>query len=197
MIGAFALVGVTWAELPPRDYRESLLGAVESEADRLIVAGALDEALSLVRDFREEVAEDARLIYEESLIQNLRGDARAAEARARDALALDATLAVAWYDLGGLLLARGEEAEAEAAYTRAAEASAEHPQGWAAPIQLALIAARRRDSVALETWLRESVRRGLRLRALNEQPQWAEVLAEPSNREVHERLMLLYGEAGP
>jgi hypothetical protein len=45
VIGAFALVGVTWAELPPRDYRESLLGAVESEADRLIVAGALDEAL--------------------------------------------------------------------------------------------------------------------------------------------------------
>jgi tetratricopeptide (TPR) repeat protein len=81
----------------------------------------------LVRDFREEVAEDARLIYEESLIQNLRGDARAAEARARDALALDATLAVAWYDLGGLLLARGEQAEAEAAYTRAAEGSGRAP----------------------------------------------------------------------
>lgn len=197
MISAFALVGVTWAELPPRDYREALLGAVESEADRLIAAGALDEALSLVRDFREEVAEDARLVYEESLILNLRGDARAAEARARDALALDDTLAVAWYDLGGLLLARGEDAEAEAAYVRAAEASVEHPQGWAAPLQLALIAARRRDPVALETWLREGVRRGLRLRALLEQPQWAEVLAEPNNREVHERLMLLFGEAGP
>ncbi len=196
MIG-LALVGVAWAELPPRDYRASLLGAVESEADRLIVAGALDEALSLVRDFREEVAEDARLVYEESLILNLRGDARAAEARARDALALDPTLAVAWYDLGGLLLARGEDAEAEAAYVRAAEATVEHPQGWAAPIQLALIAARRRDPVALETWLRESVRRGLRLRALGEQPQWAEVLADPTNREVHERLMLLYGEATP
>jgi hypothetical protein len=104
---------------------------------------------------------------------------------------------VAWYDLGGLLLARGEDAEAEAAYVRAAEATVEHPQGWAAPIQLALIAARRRDAVALETWLRESVRRGLRLRALTEQPQWAEVLADPTNREVHERLMLLYGEAGP
>jgi tetratricopeptide (TPR) repeat protein len=197
VIGALALVGVTWAELPPRDYRESLLGAVESEADRLIGAGALDEALALVRDFREEVAEDARLVYEESLILNLQGDARAAEARARDALALDPTLAVAWYDMGGLLLARGEDAEAEAAYTRAAEATVEHPQGWAAPIQLALIAARRRDPVALERWLRESVRRGLRLRALGEQPQWAEVLAEPDNREVHERLMLLYGEAGP
>ena len=197
MIGAFALLGVTWAELPPRDYRESLLAAVESEADRLIVAGDLDEALALVRDFREEVAEDARLVYEESLIQNLMGDASDAEDRARDALALDPTLAVAWYDLGGLLLARGEQAEAVAAYTRAAEATVEHPQGWAAPLQLALIAARRRDPVALETWLREAVRRGLRLRALNEQPQWTDVLAYPTNREVHERLMLLYGEAGP
>ena len=33
---SLALVGVAWAELPPRDYREALLGAVESEADRLI-----------------------------------------------------------------------------------------------------------------------------------------------------------------
>ncbi|MCK6523154.1 hypothetical protein L6R49_17165 [Myxococcota bacterium] len=194
---SLALVGVAWAELPPRDYREALLGAVESEADRLIAAGALDEALSLVRDFRDEVAEDARLVYEESLILNLQGDARAAEARARDALALDDTLAVAWYDLGGLLLARGEDEEAEAAYTRAAAATVEHPQGWAAPVQLALIAAQRRDPVALETWLREGVRRGLRLRALLEQPTWVELLADPTSREVYDRLLLLYGEAGP
>lgn len=186
--------GDAHAALPIPDYRAALLDTVEIEADRLIAANRAPEALEMVRAFRDEVADDARLIYEEGLLRNLLGEPARAEALYRQALERDAGLAAAWYDLGGLRLAAGDEVEAESALRRAAELTVEHPRGWAAPVQLALIAARRGDAEEMERQLRESVRRGMRFTDISTYPAWTSVLRDPKLGPVLVNLITVYGE---
>ncbi|MCB9761891.1 MAG: tetratricopeptide repeat protein [Alphaproteobacteria bacterium] len=182
------------AAVPPPDYRAALLSGVEAEADALLAQGELDAAEGLVRDFRAQVADDPRLVYEAGLIANLQGKPRDAERLYRQALDQDAGMAFAWYDLGGLLLAQGDLAQARDAFIKASDASEDHPKGWAAPLQLALIAARDQDPIALERWLREGIRRGLRFRDIAGHPEWTEVLRDPTLGEVLKRLIVVYGE---
>lgn len=188
------LAGSASAAQPPPDYRATLLGAVEDEADRLIAAGRAKEALDMVHEFREEVADDARLMYEEGLIRNLLGEPGRAESLYRQALESDPSLAAAWYDLGGLLVASGELDEAEEALQRASELTVNHPRGWAAPVQLALIAAKRGDAEAMERALREAVRRGLRFTDISVYPEWTSVLRDPTLGPVLTQLITVYGE---
>lgn len=143
---------------------------------------------------RGQVVDDARLTYEEGLILNLMGETAKAEDRYRAALAQDPGLASAWYDLGGILLARGEVEEARAAFEAASEGSATHPKGWAAPLQLALMAARERDAEAMEGWLREGLRRGLRFADIAPNAEWTEIRRDPELGLVLERLATVYGE---
>lgn len=189
-----ALTLTARGEQPPPDYRAALLAAAEDEADALIAQGELEQALALVRDVRAQVVDDARLTYEEGLILNLMGETAKAEARYRDALAQDPGLASAWYDLGGILLGRGETEEARAAFQAASEGSASHPKGWAAPLQLALMSARDRDAEAMERWLREGLRRGLRFADIAPHPEWTEIRRDPELGLVLERLATVYGE---
>lgn len=182
------------AEQPAPDYRAALLAAAEDEADALIAGQQLEPALALIQDVRAQVVDDARLAYEEGLILNLLGREGEAEARYRQALEMDPGLASAWYDLGGLLLTRGEVEEARAAFERASEGSASHPRGWAAPLQLALLSAREGDSVGMERWLREGLRRGLRFADIAPYPEWTEIRRDPELGLVLERLITVYGE---
>lgn len=191
---AFLLGMEARAELRPPDYRESLSQRTEARADALIAEGQLDEALELVRAFCNELGRDPYMIYEEALILNLSGDARAAEKLYREVTALSPDIAAAWYDLGGLLLQRGDTEGATAALTRASELSATHKQGWAAPLQLALIAGRGGDAEAMELHLREGVRRGMRFHALSNSDEWTGFRRDPALGRVLERLIVLYGE---
>lgn len=189
-----ALGGEAYAELRPPDYRDALLARAEAEADALLAAGQREEALRRVRAFRREVADDARLTYEEGLVLQLLGRPEDAERLHREALAQDPALAAAWYDLAGLLLVRGREEEAERAYEEAAALTQDHPQGWAAPIQLALLAARRQDAAGLERWLRVAVERGLRFAELSQNAEWTAILHDPTLGPVLQRLIVVYGE---
>lgn len=194
MIALWFGLGSALAELPPPDYRAALLADVEAEADRLLNAGQAEAAREMVHAFREEVADDARLVYEEGLILNLLGDPKRAESLYREALERDQTLAAAWYDLGGLLLLRGEDEEAEEALERASALTVEHPAGWAAPLQLALIAARRQDADGMERALREALRRGLRFTDIAGHPEWTAILRDPTLGPVLSGLVTVYGE---
>lgn len=187
-------LGSALAELTPPDYRAALSAEVEAEADRLLNEGRAEEARDFVHAFRREVADDARLIYEEGLIRNLLGEPKEAEALYRTAVERDAGLAAAWYDLGGLLLLRGDDAGAEAALERASALTVEHKAGWAAPLQLALIAARRQDARGMEQHLREALRRGLRFTDIAGHPEWTAILRDPALGPVLTELITVYGE---
>lgn len=182
------------AELPPPDYKDAVLGQVEAQADARIQAGDLDGALRLVVDFRENIASDARLTYEEGLIRRLQGDLAGAERLYRAAVEEDPGLFFAWYDLGELLLQTGDLDGAEEALTQAFEQSAHHPQGWVAPMRLAELAAERGDAQTFDAWLKEAVHRGFRFATVAGTPAWKGYFENPSLREVIERLATVYGE---
>lgn len=182
------------AELPPPDYKDTVLGSVEAQADALIQAGDLDGALALVTDFRSQVASDARLAYEEGLIRRLQGDLAGAERCYREAVEQEPALFFAWYDLGELLLQQGDLDAAQTALTQANAQSEHHPQGWVAPMRLAELAAERQDPQAFDQWLKEAVRRGFRFATIAGTPAWRGYFKDPALREVIERLATVYGE---
>lgn len=194
MPGLLLLCPLALAELPPPSYREALMDRAERSADALLAQNQPQEALTLVREFRDQVGDHPRLAYEQGLILNLMGESRQAEALYREALKQDPTLAAAWYDLGGLLLLREEQDEAREAYEQAAALTEDHPQGWGATVQLALLAARAQDAEGLERWLRESMRRGLRFATLAESPEWTQILRDPTLGPILRRMVVVYGE---
>lgn len=188
------LASLAWAELPPPDYREQILAAVEGEADARIAEGDLDGALDLVQRFRASVTDDARLVYEEGLIYRLQGNAEAAQERLERSVEMDPSLGFAWYDLGELYLASERLDEADAAFGHATEVTAEHPNGWAGPFRQAEIAGRRADLEAFEAHLRVALSRGFVFRSLVGDPTWTELLRTPGTGDVMTRLMTVYGE---
>ncbi|HJN76445.1 MAG TPA: tetratricopeptide repeat protein [Myxococcota bacterium] len=187
-------VGLASAELPPPDYREQLLAAVEGEADARIAEGDLDGALDLVQRFRKHVTEDARLVYEEGLVRRLQGDTEEAEALYAKALEMDPSLGFAWYDLGELHLASGDLDAAELAFARATALTAEHPNGWAGPFRQAELAGRRGDALAFDQHLKVALSRGFVFRTVAGDPTWTAFLRDPVLGDVMTRLMTVYGE---
>ena len=181
------------AELPPPDYREAVLDAVESQADALIADGALDAALELVSSFREQVTEDGRLAYEEGLVLRLMGRQDEARAALELAVELSPELGYGWYDLGEVLLSSGDLEAARAAFQRASDLTEDHPQGWAGPFRLADLAGRDRDAEAFERWLKEALRRGFSFRVVEADPTWAGFLDTPELADVLRTLATVYG----
>jgi len=188
------VAGVARAELPPPDYRDAVLSAAEARVDALIQAGRLDEAMEYVERFREEIADDPRMVYEVGLIYRYRQDNPRALRYLRRAVEEAPHLGYAWYDLGEvLLLTDGADEEARAAFIKASEMTEDHRFGWAAPFRLAELAGRRGDAEAFERWLREALRRGFSFRTVAAVPDWRGFLAQPELAEVLERLMTVYG----
>ncbi len=192
------LLGPARAELPPPDYRSALLATAERQADALIAEGRLDEALALVIDFRQRVADDARLVYEEGLIHRYRGENDQALVRFEEAVTRDPSLGFAWYDLGEVRLLLGHRPGAREALRQASVRTVDHDKGWVPPLKLAEMAAQDGDPDGWDRWLREALRRGFRLQLVVDNPEWAAQwrgwLAEPALGDVLRRLATVYGE---
>ncbi len=187
------LWAVALAELPAPDYREAVLASVEAQADALIADQALEPALELVRTFRDQVTDDGRLAYEEGLVLRLMGRQDEAFDALQASVALSPDLGHAWYDLGEVLLARGDTPQAHAAFTRASDLTAEHPRGWAGPFRLAELAGRSGDANDFERWLKEALHRGFSFRVVEADPTWAAFLDTPDLAGVLRRLATVYG----
>lgn len=193
-----AALSVAHAELAPPDYRAALLASVEAQADALIDQRRYDEALALVGDFRERVADDARLIYEEGLIYRHKGELDWALQRMEAAVAQDPGLGFAWYDLGEVRLLLGLRPAAAQAFSQAVPLTAEHPSGWVVPLKLAEMAAQDGDAAGWDQWLRESLRRGFTLSQVADHPAWAAQwrahATDPELTDVLEHLARVYAE---
>lgn len=125
----------------------------------------------------------------------LLGQPELAETQLQDAVARDPELAHAWYDLGELLLAQGDQTQALAAFEKSAALTETHPNGWAGPMRLAELSGIAGDAQGFDAHLKEALRRGFAFRTVAYDPRWSAFLADPELGAVMARLMSVYGES--
>lgn len=190
---SIGLLGALLGALPLPDYEQALLAEAEQKVDALIARGQIDEADRYLQKFRGHVADDARLTYSHGLTKRLSGDLEAAEQLLKQALSEDPSLAEAWYDLGEVHLNQQQMAEAEDAFLRAADLSARHPNGWAAPFRLAELAGTRGNSAAFEGWLEEAMQRGFSFQQIVwGSEKWTNFLSDPELGDIMKRLITVH-----
>jgi tetratricopeptide (TPR) repeat protein len=129
------------------------------------------------------------------LLLRLLGQPELAETQLQDAVARDPELAHAWYDLGELLLAQGDQTQALAAFEKSAALTETHPNGWAGPMRLAELSGIAGDAQGFDAHLKEALRRGFAFRTVAYDPRWSAFLADPELGAVMARLMSVYGES--
>lgn len=201
------LVSLAHADLPPPDYDRTLARATWVQVDRLLQRGCnydpvservecsdeVQEAIDRARWFQRVVFEDAGLQYLVGLGYKYQGKDRRAKRAYREALALDANLPEAWYDLGEILLAERELDEAEQAFRRVAELIPSGERSWLGLWRLAEVAAHRGDAETFEEHLKEALRRGFSFQTVRGLPNWKAFYADPALRDSIEKLVTVYG----
>jgi len=189
------LSGGAHAELPPPDYRASLLDRIEHETDRLLENGEPEQALAHIRSFRSHLTDDPRLAYEEALVLRHLERPNQSVKLLKVALEGNPKLAAAWYDLGEIRLVQGKLDDAEAAFVKASALTESHPHGWAGPYRLAEIAGFRGSAEAFEHQLEEALRRGFSFqRTVLGDSRWAGFMQNPKLASILRRLTTVYGE---
>jgi tetratricopeptide (TPR) repeat protein len=181
--------------LPPPDYENSLSAAAEIRTDHLLSKNRLKKAETFIKNFRQHVTDDARLTYEHGLTLRLLGEFEASEELLLSAIAQDPTLPQAWYDLGEVQLLMHDEKSALEAFKTAADLSATHPNGWAAPFRLAELAGKEHQIAAFESWLEKAIQRGFSFEnAVVGSPTWGTFLEDPELGDILRRLITVYGD---
>lgn len=189
----WALVAVSLAETPLPSYRDALVREAWRDANALLEAGLPEKAAERALSFQAAVVEDGSLMYLVGLSQRVQGQVDAAVASYERALALDPTLAEAWYDLGEIHLSRGELDAAEASFSEVSRRVVAGPHAFLGPQRLAEVAAHRRDAVGFEANLREALSRGFSFQSVAGLPNWKAFYADPALRDVVEKMVTVYG----
>ncbi|MFN7146803.1 MAG: tetratricopeptide repeat protein, partial [Myxococcota bacterium] len=183
------LVGPAAAEIPPPDYRDTLMAAAADEVTRLARDQGLDAAVDFAERWERQVGKDARVVYELGLASRLAGDARGARRYLDRAVELDPDLVAARYDRGEVLLADGDLDGAEADFREVVRLA---PEQWAGHFRLADVAGRRKDAAAFEAHLLEALRHGFSFRAVVGDPRWHGYLGDAELGPVVRRLVVVY-----
>jgi tetratricopeptide (TPR) repeat protein len=179
--------------LPPPDYEASLLEAAEARTDYLLSKNRTERAARYIENFRQHIADDARLTYEHGLTLRLIGEFEQALVLLQSAIAQDPTLAQAWYDLGEVQLLLGQKIEALLSFERAAGLSEKHPNGWAAPFRLAELAGTNGEIAAFESWLEKAIRRGFSFEStVRGNATWGAFLQDEALGDIMRRLITVY-----
>lgn len=186
------LLAAAFAELPPPDYRDTLMVSAAQEVGRLGRQEGMEAAAAFVSRWERTVGADARVAYELGLGWRLAGDVGRARSALDRAVDLDPTLVEARYDRGELLLNGGDLDEAEADFREVARAA---PERWPGHFRLADIAGRRGDVEAFEAGLLAALRCGFSFRDVVGDPRWTGYLADPSLGPVLRRLVVVYQDA--
>jgi tetratricopeptide (TPR) repeat protein len=184
-----ALVGGARAELPPPDYRATLMRAAADEVSRLARQEGMDVAAEFARRWERQVGADARVAYELGLAYRLAGDPGEARTQLDRAVALDPGLVSARYDRGELLLNDGNLTAAEVDFQQVVALA---PDQWAGHFRLADLAARRHDPQGFEAHLLDALRNGFSVRSVVADPRWHGYLADPQLGPVLRRLVVVY-----
>lgn len=183
------LAGPATAEIPPPDYRDTLMAAAADEVTRLAREQGLEAAVAFAERWERQVGKDARVVYELGLASRLAGDPRGARRYLDRAVELDPNLLAARYDRGEVLLADGDLDAAEADFEEVVRLA---PEQWAGHFRLADVAARRKDAPAFEAHLLEALRHGFSFRAVVGDPRWHGYLGDAELGPVVRRLVVVY-----
>lgn len=189
LLALSAVVSDARAEIPPPDYRDSLMAAAADEVSRLARQEGLGPATEFAKKWERQIGPDARLAYELGLASRLArepGDARRWLDRA---VALDPTLVAARYDRGEVLLSAEELADAEADFREVVRLA---PDQWAGHFRLADMAGRRRDAPAFEAHLLDALRHGFSFRSVVGDRRWHGYLADAELGPILRRLVVVY-----
>src|SRR5688500_10926354 len=109
------------AEMPLPSYREEMVREEWYAIDELIGAKLYEEAEKRGVALQRQAVEDGSIEYLVGRSWRLRDDPQRAEKHFRRALELAPDYATAWYDLGEVLLIRGEFEEAGEAFAKVSE----------------------------------------------------------------------------
>ncbi|TNE91331.1 MAG: tetratricopeptide repeat protein [Deltaproteobacteria bacterium] len=187
------LASLAFAELPLPSYEDELSRIAEREISRLMERGEVDEALAVAARFRTHVTDTAHVAYLEGLIHNRSGSLDAAEAAYRRSLRLRQDLPEAWYDLGEILLVKGEYAEAAECFSQSSALYPSGPESWRSPLREAEAAGHLRHPEDFERHLKRALERGFSFREIEGLPQWQTFYADPLLKDPLTKLVTVYG----
>lgn len=184
------------AEMPLPSYRDELVREKWHEVNELLESGRLDEAIARAEAFERHVAEAGSLAYLIGLAHRVQGRNDDARDHYERALALDPTLAEAWYDVGEIYVLERRLDDAERAFTKVTELVPEGDKSWYGPWRLAEVAAHKRDAAAFEQHMREALERGFSFRAIGVQDlaNWHRFYADPALRDSIDKLLTVYSD---
>jgi tetratricopeptide (TPR) repeat protein len=183
------LVAAAWAEIPPPDYRDTLMAAAADEVARRARQEGMEAAVNFAKNWAHQVGADARVTYELGLAARLAGDDAAARRYLDQAVDQDPGLVTARYDRGEVLLNAGELDAAEADFREVARLA---PDQWAGHFRLADVAGRRHDAVGFEAHLLDALRQGFSFRNVVGDPRWRGYLADAELGPIVRRLVVVY-----
>jgi len=178
---------------PEPDYRAELGARLAAEVRALATAQSLDAAIERAVEIEDHVGPLVAVRYEAALARNQAGSIRPALVAYDQVLALDPDHIGALYDRGELLAVAGTEADRQQARTDLERAEQLRPDHWAVPYRLALLSARDHDARGMADALTRSLRAGLDLGLLANDPAWRAVLTHPDTGPTLLRFARTYG----
>ncbi len=182
-------IGAARTEIPPPDYRDTLMAAAADEVSRLARQEGLGPATTFAKTWERQIGPDARLAYELGLASRLAGEPDDARRWLDRAVTLDPTLVAARYDRGEVLLSADDLDGAEADFREVVRLA---PDQWAGHFRLADVAGRRRDAPAFEQHLLDALRHGFSFRSVVGDPRWHGYLGDAELGPIVRRLVVVY-----
>ncbi|MEQ1502350.1 MAG: tetratricopeptide repeat protein [Myxococcota bacterium] len=202
------LAAVAVAEVPLPSFRDLLAHERWTEVNEVLedgctrefpircTEGAPDRAIALVDGFQDAVVRDAGLEYLAGLANRYAGRESEAIRRYEAALALDPSMAEAWYDLGEIHMGALDIARARDAFEHVRDLRTEGDLAWIGSWRLAEVSALDHDAAGLERNLRDALRRGFTFRTIAGQPNWKAFYADPALTDTIDKLLTVYAEPG-
>jgi len=178
---------------PAPDYRAELGQRLAGEVHIVAEVDSLDAAIELAARIEDEVGALVPVRYEAALARNRAGLIGPAIQAYGRVLELEPDHVGALYDRSELWLVAGTEAERARAKTDLERAETLRPDHWAVPYRLALLAGQRGESNALEAAMTRSIRTGLDLDLLAQDPAWLPLLRSEQTGPALRRIVGTYG----
>ena len=178
---------------PAPDYRAELGQRLAAQVHMVADIEGLDAAIRFAAEVEDAVGALVEVRYQAALARNQAGHIRPAIKAYGRVLELDPDHVGALYDRAELWLVAGTDADRIQARADLERAEALRPDHWAVPYRLALMAGQEQQTAQLEAAMTRSIRAGLDLRLLLQDPAWLPLLRSEVTGGVLRRIVITYG----